>query len=159
MDSLSSLVNRYGAYPSPFWICAKCYALNKTSYDGKLKCSHCSDSVLKRYVNEDTRQSFADVIEEVLDSLDLPVIVSRKGMGQWQLSYLFFKLRISIFEKAEVILTEAYFSAHLFDNVDQINTYFLEENHKNALLTIALHGHEYYISTLMHYTIIHFLNR
>jgi serine protease Do len=114
-------------------------------------CSHCGASITMISSLEVYEPiGISKTIEEMLETLDYAVELSRRGPNNWEITKGSATITISYHEKTGLIIADAFLCLLPKKNIKQLYEFLLKENYQNDSLTFSVKNQDIIISILIY---------
>ncbi len=142
-------------------------AFGAQKHENIIKCPSCKNLIEEKNINNDycpqcgvklevaklRRKGYSPtgptkMIEDILNSLDINVTLSRRSISSWRIDEGTARIDINYYENG-VIIGDAKLCAIPSQNIDKIYDYLLKENEKLSYLQLSINENSIYLSYLI----------
>jgi len=148
LDNLKEYQEHYGRIGAR---CSSCQNIVLSRSGARDYCPHCGTSIiLPDQIPEYEPIGMTKTVEDMLDELGFPVGLTRRGPRNWELTQGSARINISYYEKAGLIMGDAYLCLLPRENIEALYEYLLRQNFALEGLTFSVKGQDIILSLLIY---------
>lgn len=156
-EILDRLEKYHPNFPQKAIICGSCNSLLLEHLASNTHCISCGSGVT--YIKDSIDYEATGIckkVESVIESLGYDVMISRKGIGNWEINKGSALINITYHEKSGYLIADATLCYLSNKDIDKVYVYLLKQNYHIKGMTFSLRDNQIVISATIYDQQLHF---